>query len=777
MSVAEVAVQVVEVHRGVSVNVEKPRSPVVLRRNAGESSPAARSPVVRTRKKEEGSSDNVRQASSLKGIRSSGEQEAVQSRLEFRPNRSASISDQGGVVSFKRQGTEDENGGWSLSKKKLERMRTLHASSDSKSRAELAQSVCFGNLSLESDGKGSRSYISRRRGTTNKGRNDPSLTVEESTRLKRTLSDPQVKAALVAAEDDAVGLSNFMKDSEKSRSDKRISYTPSLASYDSKQTALLYLYRMAADMNETMPDFETLTEAFAQRDKRMQEQFNMAKVNPLHHLESGKKDKGDKAKSKDSKLPDMMKGSRNISVTVPDALLGKKTLCRPDCVLEQDEEDKYVLKYGTCERMVSSFVDKLDVAINANKKSTTKKGSSGFAVMQSVSLFCLGSLKVWSSTEVLEALIQLAENNSVHSKLKGTHWDETETNLSCLQEFVLQWMKNCFPRCVCTTESLQSFTTLISLMPQKSRMEEEMVSLSQASSAVTLGGKYKNTIKRKKAPLKRFLQKSLPSAENFLQLDILQVPAADIALELSRATLLLMRDLSPDKIARLDFTLEGRVNPMFQVPPAHALRERVVRLGRWAASNIVGEKLLKRRVELFSKMVAVAVKLVEMRNMHDASAIVSALHNPAVSRLKQTIRGAGETVALALENLTNLIRPPYKNLRKKQDQWANSTEKDSGFLPALEVLCSDITKLDEIEKNVVPHPEKEDLMLGNMWKINLIGGWVQKFLDGFTNRTFEWEGTIPCQTIFNFIKSLPDVYDDEILWLMSQRLETSVQAN
>jgi hypothetical protein len=191
-------------------------------------------------------------------------------------------------------------------------------------------------------------------------------------------------------------------------------------------------------------------------------------------------------------------------------------------------------------------------------------------------------------------------------------------------------------------------------------------------------------------------------------------------------------------------------------------------------------------------MVAVAVRLVDLRNMHDAVTIVSALHNPAVARLRRTTADAGETVNAAFQvrfelvgrfcfssivkRLTTLIRPPYQNLRKKVASFAESQEQESAYLPPLEVLLQDMQKLDEIEADFVPHPEHGDLLLGNVWKTNLLGAWIVKFNDGFVRRCYDFESeelTSRAQTVAALATTLPNRYDSDTLWKMSLKLEQS----
>ena len=112
--------------------------------------------------------------------------------------------------------------------------------------------------------------------------------------------------------------------------------------------------------------------------------------------------------------------------------------------------------------------------------------------------------------------------------------------------------------------------------------------------------------------------------------------------------------------------------------------------------------------------------------------------------------------------------------------WAESSDASAAFLPPLEVLLQDMQKLDEIEQNFVPHPDVgEAMLLGNIWKTNLLGAWVAKFMAGFTGgRSYEFESTEPtgrAAVVSALVKVFPDVWDDDTLWAMSQRLETSAQ--
>ncbi len=171
-------------------------------------------------------------------------------------------------------------------------------------------------------------------------------------------------------------------------------------------------------------------------------------------------------------------------------------------------------------------------------------------------------------------------------------------------------------------------------------------------------------------------------------------------------------------------------------------------------------------------MTAICARLVELRNLHDAVAMVTGLHNPAVTRLKQTQAAAGDAVTQSLKKLTDLIRPPFQLMRKRLAGWA---AEEGAFLPPLEVLLQDVAKLDEIEKSMVPHPRVPGVSLGNVWKASLIGGWIDKFLVAFrAPRVFDFEGRDPAYVVQAFVKLLPDVFEDDVLFRIALTLETSV---
>ncbi len=636
----------------------------------------------------------------------------------------------------------------------------------------------------------------------------------ELVNLKRTLSDPHIKAAMVAAEDDAVSISTWMSNAGESgaipiqgtpmgsKSEPRRGRRSSVATSGTPATskaAKALLRALGAELQQRIPDPQGLKQAFAQREARIRLEFEAARFNPLHHLEnvsgSSRKSRAKTMKLEAQQLisetaqmvaapaaPLSMAGPPSSQPAQAAAAGGKKLMMRKDCVLEFDaSQERYVLKYATCDRMVVSLVDRFWEV--EKEKTRDKKGKSKRVaeVVATARQFCIGSLKLWSANEVLEAMLRLKSDLVTHSsKMQGTEW-AASMDMSNLESLVRVWLQECFPRCVKDSATLSSFTELVAAMPNRDQIEEDIVQLSQSKSDM-----FKRAVGKKSLMKKRGLGLFAPAAPNrnsgteFMNLNVLEVSAADMALEMTRLTVSLMREVSVDKLVAGDLSVDPTVaraaKSYLELPPLFVLRSRTERLSHWAASVVVGEKQLSRRVALFSKMIAIAARLMDMRNMHDSVAIITAMHNPAVSRLRQTTTAAGETVLSAFQRLTALIRPPYQNLRRKLTQWAEWTEKTSAFLPPLEVLLQDMQKLDEIEHNFVPHPDNAPLSLGNIWKTNLLGVWVARFCDGFANRAFDFEGSEPTgrtALIASLVRVLPDVWDDDTLWAMSQRLETS----
>jgi hypothetical protein len=118
------------------------------------------------------------------------------------------------------------------------------------------------------------------------------LSAEEVRELKRTLSDPMISVDMVTAEDDEL-LSEWLAEgggttksgagTGKVARRRSVLAIPTPASVKTARSALRQL---AAELDDRIPAPQKLSELFATREARVKMDFEAARMNPLHHLES-----------------------------------------------------------------------------------------------------------------------------------------------------------------------------------------------------------------------------------------------------------------------------------------------------------------------------------------------------------------------------------------------------------------------------------------------------------------------------------------------------------
>lgn len=489
------------------------------------------------------------------------------------------------------------------------------------------------------------------------------------------------------------------------------------------------------------------------------------------------------------------------SSTLPKIAETSNLTVQKDGVLERNSAKggKPTLKLGTLARVLRDVLDQMAAGgVGDDDKRDMKKSTKLLRKLKADTRhigreFVYGSLKIWGVAEVLAAMV------------KCTTYPKEEWGFAAmwtsLETLVPIWLECCFPYALKGPDALEAsaqLTLLVAAMPNKKELQDLMASLSQGVNVPLRKVKRLGTIARSLRTLPSGASSSSSassssasspsnnvwaSSADHLSVELLETSSDLFAVELTRVTLHFLRHLPVDRLVRSDFQISEaeshKAKNMVDLPAMFVLRQRTQRLSRWTASAIVGERDFKRRVKVFAKLVAICARLVELRNLHDAVAMVTGLWNPAVSRLKQTLAATGDTVLSVLDKVTNLIRPPFKNMRAKLALWAS--EEGVAFLPPLEVLIQDITKLDEVEKDRHPHPhdtsETPEKILGNVWKMHLIGTWVDSYMNGFRDRTFDFESVEPdkkAAAVGAFVKILPDVFEDDVLFKIALTLETSV---
>lgn len=428
-----------------------------------------------------------------------------------------------------------------------------------------------------------------------------------------------------------------------------------------------------------------------------------------------------------------------------------------DALLTQGE-----LSFATLDRIVQQLASDCEGADAAAtptvlKRSGLKRSQSKQASMREGTKatrsrsahLVVGLLKLWPVEQVLDAMARARVGASL----------------------VTVWLHWCYPRCVQgNAAAVEAVAALLSMNPS---LQDQFASLSQPSrvaSSPRMAARHvgrSNSVSSMKAPSLRTL------AAEPEDMRVLDFTADEVAAELTRLSLEALRQMGPVQLLSREPKVVAtgrdrrRAVQMQELPMLFQVRQRTTRLAAWCASCVLQETDAARRAKTYQRMIAIAVALINQhRNLHDAVAIVCALHNPAVSRQKFATAPAP---ADALRRLTDLVRPPYAALRARLALWE---EEERAFVAPLEIVLQDIFKLDEVESDWKPHPSTPTLQLGNVHKALLVGGWLTRFLEGFLHRTLAVEATAGNPRAAALVRKLPHALDDAQLWTLSKSLDS-----
>eukprot|EP01122_Echinamoeba_exundans_P011045 TRINITY_DN4269_c0_g1_i1.p1 TRINITY_DN4269_c0_g1~~TRINITY_DN4269_c0_g1_i1.p1 ORF type:complete len:1857 (-),score=321.81 TRINITY_DN4269_c0_g1_i1:1141-6711(-) len=174
-------------------------------------------------------------------------------------------------------------------------------------------------------------------------------------------------------------------------------------------------------------------------------------------------------------------------------------------------------------------------------------------------------------------------------------------------------------------------------------------------------------------------------------------------------------DLEPEEIARqltLDTSLiYSKVKPVeffdcawakpklqHLAPNVLALIDRFNFYAQWVVSEIVSERRLKARKQVFTKFIRVAAHLREIGNFHVMYSIVTAFSNSSVSRLKWTLEKLSKTSKQILQDLETLMamEGSFRNYREALQQIASSP-----CIPYVGVPLKDLTFIEDGNPNLV----------------------------------------------------------------------------
>jgi hypothetical protein len=174
-------------------------------------------------------------------------------------------------------------------------------------------------------------------------------------------------------------------------------------------------------------------------------------------------------------------------------------------------------------------------------------------------------------------------------------------------------------------------------------------------------------------------------------------------------------DLEPEEIARqltLDtWMMYSKVKPVeffdcawakpklqHLAPNLLALISRFNYYAQWVISEIVSERRLKARKQIFTKFIRIAAHLREIGNFHVMYSIITAFSNSSVSRLKWTIEKLSKTSKQILQDLETLMamEGSFRNYREALQQISSSP-----CIPYVGVPVKDLTFIEDGNPNLL----------------------------------------------------------------------------
>eukprot|EP01129_Flabellula_baltica_P001836 TRINITY_DN11742_c0_g1_i1.p1 TRINITY_DN11742_c0_g1~~TRINITY_DN11742_c0_g1_i1.p1 ORF type:complete len:758 (-),score=156.26 TRINITY_DN11742_c0_g1_i1:9-2282(-) len=144
-------------------------------------------------------------------------------------------------------------------------------------------------------------------------------------------------------------------------------------------------------------------------------------------------------------------------------------------------------------------------------------------------------------------------------------------------------------------------------------------------------------------------------------------------------------------------------------------------LSRWAASEIVSETNLKKRVKLLGHFIIITEKLCELQNYNAFIAVGSGISGFAVSRLKKTWKQVPANLLIKWRTLEKMINPigNFKIIRKRQENAVPPV------IPALNLIFHDLVLIEDGNSQYL---DEEGTVI-NMEKSLLMGHVYSKFAE------------------------------------------------
>lgn len=295
-------------------------------------------------------------------------------------------------------------------------------------------------------------------------------------------------------------------------------------------------------------------------------------------------------------------------------------------------------------------------------------------------------LKLWEVQRLLP--VQLMVCNVLQKWI--THYlydgDLDGALLAGFREFVAGPL-SCTPR-------LAKFGTKLT-----SALEKKSTRARQSSRAAQLGSRPGSRSVAGKRSIERTFDEPPPpilfSDETFTQFDRpAGVAALEWARQLTTLEFALFEQLQPKELLGLAW---GKKDKEMRAPNVLALIHHFNAVSNWAATNVLNESELEKRVEAFTHTIEVAAACLELGNFNAMQEMMAGLDLSACYRLKRTKEALPPKVAAKYEDMRALCAPD-QNRKAYRQALAAATPP---CIPYLGVYLTDLTFLEEGNPNTV----------------------------------------------------------------------------
>jgi hypothetical protein len=182
-----------------------------------------------------------------------------------------------------------------------------------------------------------------------------------------------------------------------------------------------------------------------------------------------------------------------------------------------------------------------------------------------------------------------------------------------------------------------------------------------------------------------------------------------------------------------------------------ALIERFNYYSNWVVTEIVSEKKLRSRRALVAKFIKICEHLRELNNFHILYAIISAMSNSSVSRLKWTSEKLNKSAKASLQELEQLMsmEGSFKNYREAVKNTSNLA-----VVPYIGVILKDLTFIEDGNPNTI-----EDLINWSKRKLvfDVVGDYMRSQIVPYKIAPL----TIASQPMSKILYELPQMEESE----------------